>query len=138
MSWFNLLKQNFIFFSTQLLLKMPVFAFNNRFVFHQAWAMDIQSNFYNSYMIFWWVTTPLHRLSIYFLLFQFETCLPDQEVSALCFSSSADNKRVVQYTRAYFIQKTYKRFYLMYSHLNNFDFQDFTEFLYKTLTYFHR
>ena len=30
-------------FSTKLLLKIPVFELNNRFVFHQTWAIDIQS-----------------------------------------------------------------------------------------------
>ena len=31
------------FFSTQLLLKMPMFEFNNCFVFHRTWDVDVQS-----------------------------------------------------------------------------------------------
>ena len=42
MSWFNLLKQELIF-STQFLLKIPVFELNNHLVFHWTWAVDMQS-----------------------------------------------------------------------------------------------
>ena len=35
--------RSLFFFSTELLLKIPVFQLNNRFIFHGAWAVDIQS-----------------------------------------------------------------------------------------------
>ena len=59
------------FFSTQLLLKIPIFELNYCFEFHQTWAIDIQYNSYSTYMTFWRVTKLLHRLSTCFLLFDF-------------------------------------------------------------------
>ena len=41
MSLFNLLKQELIF-STEFLLKIPVFELNNRLAFHRTRAVDIQ------------------------------------------------------------------------------------------------
>ena len=58
---FNLLKQTFIF-SNQLLLKVPEYRLNIRFVFQRTWAIDIQS-IYSSCMLLWRVTTLSHRLS---------------------------------------------------------------------------
>ena len=78
-------------FSYQLLLTIPVYELNNRLAFLRTWAIDVQSvsGFYSSFMIF------LARgpLSIYFLLFFLEKCLRSRAISALCSSSSAENKK---------------------------------------------
>ena len=57
------------FFSTQLLIKIPVFELYNHFVFRWTWAIGMQRSFYCSFVIVWRMTTSLGRLSIYFSLF---------------------------------------------------------------------
>ena len=43
--WINPIfsSKSLFFFSTQLLLKIPLFELNNCFLFHQTWAVDIRS-----------------------------------------------------------------------------------------------
>ena len=42
--WINTISSSrSLVFSTEFLLKIPVFKLNNRFVFHRAWALDIKS-----------------------------------------------------------------------------------------------
>ena len=81
--------------STELLLRIPVIDFTNRFVFHRTCAVDIQSifEFLNSFVILWPVVSLLDRLSIYFSLFLRELCVCVRMVSTLCFSPIAEDSR---------------------------------------------
>ena len=82
------------FFSTQLLLKIPVFDLNNPFVFRRIWAVDIQSILEISQLIHDFLASDnTIRLSIYYPLFRLAQGLHGHLVSAFWFSFSITDSR---------------------------------------------
>ena len=92
MSWFNLLKQEFIFFnptpSKNTSVCVPLIALF--FIQLELQIRNQDSSFYSSYMIFWRETTLLHRQTMYIPLFKCLVWIGCRMAKALWFRLSAE------------------------------------------------